>query len=218
MVLPLIASLLPAVIGAGAGLIGQSMANQETAASTAKQMEFQERMSNTQYQRGMADMRAAGLNPILAYKQGGASAPTGASYTAANVGQAAAQGAQSAQAAARSAAETNPSVAQAWAGVDLTNAQIRQLMGPQAELLRAQAAASMASSARDVATARLTNFEAARAAADEEFFSSSEGKSVRQAGRVISELGPLGSLLKGFLDVRRGGSSLRGPVTGQFRR
>jgi hypothetical protein len=74
MVWPLVAA---AVTG-----YGQYRANKET-------RNYATKMSNTAHQRQMADLKAAGINPILAGRLGGASTP---SYQAGNIGSAAMQG------------------------------------------------------------------------------------------------------------------------------
>lgn len=59
----------------------QQAANEANINSAREQMSFQERMSSTAHQREVADLRAAGINPMLSAKLGGASSPPGAMAT-----------------------------------------------------------------------------------------------------------------------------------------
>lgn len=124
MALPLILGAAAPLIGAGIGAIGQHQANRANLRIAREQMSFQERMANTAYQRAVVDMRRAGINPMLAYSQGGAASPGGAQATMQNV---AGMASSSAQHAAR-------------LGQELTNMQRQnELMRIQTEQARGAA-------------------------------------------------------------------------------
>lgn len=91
------------IIGGALSYLGGRSQNVASAEAAAKQMEFQREASDTSYQRQIADLKSAGINPMLVAKLGGASTPGGAMPQFVNPGAMAAQAYSAAQSSGASA-------------------------------------------------------------------------------------------------------------------
>lgn len=80
----IVGAVAPAIIGGLFSSAGQRSANEASAESVQAQIDFQRESAQHAYQWATADMKKAGINPMLAYQRGGSSALSGASYTAQN--------------------------------------------------------------------------------------------------------------------------------------
>ncbi|AXH76691.1 MAG: DNA pilot protein [Microviridae sp.] len=189
-------------IGAVAGLVGGILQGQRAKKAASRQMAFQREMRATQYQTTMQDMKAAGLNPMLAYKQGGAGTPGGSSYTPPNIGASTMQGAVGGATSAKMAKRLNTEVLQMQEDTKLKQDQGRTERYKQMQL---EAQRNETYARTKILDEGLTTAKAAAAAAKhaDEFYQTPLGKRMRQIDLIGRSINPFATSARGFRGIKR---------------
>lgn len=209
--MPLPALALP-LIGAGIGYLATRSSNAAAAREAQKNRDFQERMSSTAHAREVADLRSAGLNPILSASRG-ASTPGGATADVRDAGEGISRGIASALAIRQAKAQADLTESQAllartqafdvqtsapmrYGLIEAQRLVAEADLNQRRELLPSILAKAQAEVESTLSSARAGN---ARAVLDE--FARERAMSEAEVAKAIGEFGPWVRLL---IELRRG--------------
>lgn len=211
-------SVVPSLVSGGLSFLGGQSANEANAEQAQLNRDFQANQSGTAYQRAVIDMKAAGLNPMLAYGQGGASTPAGSSATMSDVVSPAVSSAMQARrlnADLDNLRATNDNlkatekkivadtVSSTWANAKMKADIANSTASTQSQIqlnktLQMQAvaqAAAATSSARQMATnTKLSEAALPKAKNLGEFSSGKVGKFLDAVGKVIDDISPFNAI------------------------